>query len=291
MRPRLWNSMRDARTWATVLALTTTAGAAGMFALRTPEATAMEATAEAVEVAATTSEENAKGLLKASSDYMAAQRAFSFDYDTNLEVVTKENQKIGLASSGTITVNRPDKLRATRTGGFSNVEFAFDGKTVTMFGRNANAYAQVQASGTIDKLVDELRTKYHRPIPGADLLMSDVYGQLMPEVVDIKDLGSGVVAGVECDHLAFRTKDVDWQIWIAQGSRPYPCRYVITSTQMTGAPQYSINVRSWRTGAEVTAERFTLNVPPNAKKLNPGDIPDFDELPGIFSIKRANRGQ
>src|SRR6188474_1414905 len=99
------------------------------------------------------------------SDYMAAQNAFSFDYDTNLEVITKENQKIGLASSGTIIVNRPDKLHATRTGGFSNVEFAFDGKTVTMLGKNANAYAQVQAAGTIDKLVDELRSKYHRPIP------------------------------------------------------------------------------------------------------------------------------
>jgi hypothetical protein len=71
-----------------------------------------------------------------------------------------------------------------------------------------------------------LRDKYHRPVPAADLLMSDPYKELMPLVTDVKDLGSGVIHGIECDHLAFRTKEVDWQIWIAQGARPYPCRYV-----------------------------------------------------------------
>jgi hypothetical protein len=50
--------------------------------------------------------------------------------------------------------------------------------------------------------------------------MSDAYSQLMAEVTDTKDLGSGVIDGVECDHLAFRTEQADWQIWIAQGSRP-----------------------------------------------------------------------
>ena len=72
-------------------------------------------------------------------------------------------------------------------------------------------------SGTIDHLVDELRDKYHRPVPGADLLLSNVYEQLMPGVTNVKDLGSGVIGGIECDHLAFRTEEVDWQIWIAQG--------------------------------------------------------------------------
>ena len=178
-----------------------------MSATRTAEANARRTTLARPDVSATrTPEANAKSLLKASSDYMAAQKAFSFDYDTYLEVVTKENQKLGLASSGTMTVNRPDKIRATRMGGFANVEFVFDGKTVTMFGKNANAYAQVEAPGTIDQLVDELRTKYHRPIPGADLLMSNLYDQLMPEVVDTKDLGSGVIDGIECDHLAFQNE-------------------------------------------------------------------------------------
>jgi hypothetical protein len=73
-------------------------------------------------------EAQAKSLLKAMSDYLAGQKAISFDYDSNLEVVSTQQQKIGLASSGTLTLNRPDKLHATRTGGFANVEMVFDGK-------------------------------------------------------------------------------------------------------------------------------------------------------------------
>src|ERR1700730_2574493 len=99
-------------------------------------------------------EANAKSLLKAMSDYLAAQKAISFDYDSNLELVSTQQQKIGLASSGTLTLNRPDKLHATRTGGFSNVEMVFDGKALTLLGKNANLYAQVDAPGTIDQLVD-----------------------------------------------------------------------------------------------------------------------------------------
>jgi hypothetical protein len=160
--------MKSAKMWAIVLAVEL-AGIASMSIARADEA-------------------QAKSLFKAMSDYLAAQKAISFDYDSNLEIVSTQQQKIGLASSGTLTLNRPDKLHATRTGGFANVEMVFDGKTLTLLGKNAKLYAQVEAPGTIDQLVDVLRDKYHRPVPAADLLMSDPYKELMPLVTDVKDL-------------------------------------------------------------------------------------------------------
>ena len=218
------------------------------------------------------------------SDYLAAQKAISFSYDSNLEIVTKDKQKLALASSGTVTLDRPDKARVTRHGGFADIEAVFDGKTLTLLGKNTNLYAQVDVPGTIDHLVDELRDKYHRPVPGADLLLSNVYDQLMPQVTNVKDLGSGVIGGVECDHLAFRTEEVDWQIWIAQGTRPYPCRYVITSKLVADGPQYSIQIRDWKTSNEVAPDDFSFKNTINAKKIELGDIPDADELPKIFSL-------
>jgi hypothetical protein len=232
-------------------------------------------------------EAQAKSLLKAMSDYLAAQKAISFDYDSNLEIVSTQQQKIGLAASGTLTLNRPDKLHATRNGGFANLDMVFDGKTLTLLGKNTNLYAQVDAPGTIDQLVDILRDKYHRPVPAADLLMSDPYKELMPLVTDVKDLGSGVIHGIECDHLAFRTKEVDWQIWIAQGARPYPCRYVITSKKVAGWPQYTLDITAWKAGAEVASDSFKLEVPADAKKLTANQVPDLDDIPGIFKAKGA----
>src|SRR5215468_8850865 len=264
MRHTFGKFTRGASKWSAVLAVVATAGTANISAGRADEA-------------------NAKSLLKAMSDYMAAQKTISFDYDSNLELVTTQQQKIGLASSGTLTLNRPDKLHATRTGGFANIEMAFDGKTLTLLGKNANLYAQIDAPGTIDQLVDILRDKYHRPVPAADLLMSDPYKELMPLVTDVKDLGSGVIHGIECDHLAFRTKEVDWQIWIAQGARPYPGRYVITSKKVTGQPQYTLDTWGWKTGADVASDSFKLAVPADAKKLTPDQVPELNDIPAHFT--------
>ena len=156
---------------------------------------------------------------------------------------------------------------------------------MTLANKDSKEYAQLEAPGTIDHLVDMLREKLHRPLPAADLLMSDVYEQLMENVVDVKDLGSGYVGGVECNHLAFRAKDVDWQIWIAEGEHPYPCRYVITSTKVKGAPQYSVEVRNWKTGTGAPSSDFTFKAPDGYKEVKPDALADTDELPAIFKGK------
>jgi hypothetical protein len=259
--------LRSAKAWAIIVAAVL-AGTMGISASKADEA-------------------DAKRLFKAMSDYLGAQSAISFDYDVSLELVSTQQQKVALASSGTVTLDRPDKIHLTRRGGFANVELVFDGKTLTLLGKNANLYTQVEAPGTIDHLVDVLRDKYHRPVPAADLLMSNPYKELMPEVTDVKDLGSGVIHGLECDHLAFRTKDVDWQIWIAQGARPYPCRYVITSKKVVGFPEYTLDIWAWKTGAEVASDSFKLAIPADAKKLAPSELPELNDIPGIFTPKGA----
>ena len=108
-----------AQRWAFVLAVVAVTGTVSISVARADQA-------------------QAKSLFKAMSDYLGAQKAISFDYDTNLEIVSTQQERIGLASSGTLTLNRPNKIHLTRTGGFSNVEMVFDGKTLTLLGKNAN---------------------------------------------------------------------------------------------------------------------------------------------------------
>ena len=36
--------------------------------------------------------------------------------------------------------------------------------------------------------------------------------------------------------------------------------------------------------AEVAPDNFSLQIPTGARKLNPGDLPDYDELPTIFAV-------
>jgi len=262
-----------------------TAGKAVRNALRGMSALALSLTAMlGTSVDARADEADAKKLLKAMSDYLAAQRAISFKYDATLEVVTKDEQKLALVSSGAVTLSRPDKLRAMRAGGFADVETSFDGKTLTVLGKNRNMYAQQDIPGTIDNLIEVWRTTYHRHLPAANLLLSNSYDALMSDVIDVKDLGSGVIGGVECNYLALRKKEVDWQIWIAQGERPYPCRYSIATKDLAGQPQYIVQIREWKTGNEVAATDFSFKNRTKAEKIELGKLEGAGDLPSHFKM-------
>jgi len=251
-----------------------------------PEAAANAGTSEQTATPANDqSSQNAKALLKAMSDYLASQKQISMSFDSVFEVVTDQHQKLQVATSGTVDMSRPDKIHTTRKSGFSDTEMFFDGKTVSILGKGKNAYVQAEQPGTIDQLIDALREKFHRPLPGADLLGSNVYDGLMADVTDVKDLGSGVINGEECDHIAFRAKDTDWQIWIAQGAAPHPCRYVITSKDVDQAPQFTLTIRDWKTGGGPA--NFTFTPPAGATKMDAKDLETLKEtsdLPEIYRI-------
>src|SRR5258708_37257285 len=66
----------------------------------------------------------AKKLLKSMSDYVASQKSISMAYDSDIEVITSELQKIQFASSGQqLQISRPDKVHASRTGGHADPKF------------------------------------------------------------------------------------------------------------------------------------------------------------------------
>jgi len=227
---------------------------------------------------AQTQDDSAKKLLKTMSDYVANQKSFSITYDSDIEVITSDLQKIQFTSSGQLQISRPDKVHASRTGGYADVEFFFDGKIFTLFGKHLNAFAQSQSAGSIDQLVDRLRGEYFVEAPGADLLLTNAYGKLMEDVIDAKHIGLGVIDGVECEHLAFRNLDVDWQVWVEVGARPIPRKYVITSKAVTGGPQYTLRIRDWRTDA-AAADAFAFKAPAGAKKVDFKALADVDEVP------------
>jgi hypothetical protein len=219
-------------------------------------------------------------LLKAMSDYLAGQKSLSAKFDSDVEIVTPELEKIQFSSSGEMKMNRPDKLRVRRTGGYTDVELVYDGKTVSLYGNNAKSYVQADLAGGTDKMIDTLAGQSSVGLPGADLLLSNSYDELMANVIQGRHVGQGVVDGAECEHLAFRGPDTDWQIWIETGAKPVPRKYVITSKTVAGAPQYTLRIRDWKTDANPEAD-FTFKPPTDATKvaLDSTAVVEFDEIP------------
>jgi len=220
-----------------------------------------------------------KAVLKAMSDYVSSQKTIELTFDSDIEVITPQLEKIQFASSGETLLSRPDKMRAHRMSGHADVSLFFDGKTASVFGKSHDSWTQFAAAGNVDQLVAALRAGHGVSMPGADLLLSNPYDVLVADVEEAKYVGRGVVEGVLCEHLAFRNFDTDWQLWVETGATPVPRKMVITSKTVNGAPQYTLRVKSWKTGVEVAPGAFTFVPPATAKKVSPDALIDLDELP------------
>jgi len=224
-------------------------------------------------------EGDAKAILKAMADYVARQKTIQLAFDSAIEVITPQLEKIQFTNSGKMLLSRPDKLWAHRVGGYADVELFFDGVAASIFGRSVNGYAQFDAPGTVDQLIEALRLGHGVALPGADLLLTNVYDVLVAGVMESKHIGHGVIDGVVCEHLAFRNFDTDWQFWVEVGDRPVPRKLVITSKTLSGGPQYTLRIKDWKTGVEPAPDAFLFVPPTGAEKLSPGDLIHLDELP------------
>jgi hypothetical protein len=222
---------------------------------------------------------DANAILKAMSDYLASQKSISATFNSDIEVITPDLQKIQFASTGRLQLSRPDKIHVSRTGGYTDVELFFDGKTFVLEDKKHSQFVQADAPGTVDQLVTKLRTELSADMPGADLLVSNPYQVLSDDILDAKHIGRGVVSGVECEHLAFRGSDTDWQLWVDAGSKPIPRKMVITSKSVTGAPQYTLLITEWNSDAPIAADAFAFNAPAGTKKIDAKDLVDVDEVP------------
>jgi len=213
---------------------------------------------------------DAQSVLTAMSNYLGGLQSFSVDFSAVDEVVTPEGQKLQFLFSGEIAIQRPNKLYAIRTGAAGAAEVILNDKGLVLYGKNANAYLQLDAS-SIDEAVDAARNLGF-DAPGADLLAAHPLDNPTTDMTSGAHIGMTFIDGVEVNQLAFRGTDVDWQLWVTAGDKPLPLRYVVTTKGLPGAPQYTLQLRNWNTAPPIDAARFTFVPPAGAKKLDPASV-------------------
>ena len=81
---------------------------------------------------------DAKAVLKAMTQYVGSQKSVALTFDSDIEVITPQLEKIQFTNSGDVLLKRPDKLRTHRVGGYADVTLVFDGKTANVYSKRAN---------------------------------------------------------------------------------------------------------------------------------------------------------
>lgn len=212
-------------------------------------------------------EPQAEKLLRRMSDYLAARQQFTLQAESTLEAVLTSGQKLQYDSPATLSVSRPNKLHAHRKGDLANQEFFYDGKTLTLYNPKENLYATTAAPATLDEALDFAREKLDIIAPAAELLYKNAAEKMLKESTAGFVVGQSIVGSVKCTHLAFRGAEVDWQIWIEDGDKPLPRKFMIASKKVTGGPQFTVLIRNWDVAAKLADREFTFTPAKGAKKI------------------------
>ena len=228
--------------------------ALGVLALSATVATEVRAQAPAVDPAAVQK-------LKQMTEFLDGLPQFSVRAQSTLEELHVTGHRVDKDLAVNVTVKRPNKMRAARVGGLMDQRFFYDGKTLTLYNPAEKVYATEAAPDTIERMIDFARETVGVLLPAADLLYRNVFPLLMQDVTLAVVVGKTVVGGVKCDHLLFSRPGVDFQVWIAEGKRPFPRRYVVTETDTPALLSISTDLSDWKTDAAVDDAQFNF-VPP-----------------------------
>ena len=127
-------------------------------------------------------------ILKASTDFLASQQQFRADTRNTLEIVLKSGQKIEFNSTARQSVQRPNKLRAERTGDLVEQVFVYDGRSLALYNPQDKVYAQVAAPATLEAMLDFARTRLDIVAPVSDLIYKNAYDILNENGEDLRPL-------------------------------------------------------------------------------------------------------
>ena len=209
--------------------------------------------------------------------YLRELPSFNLRADDAIDEVLDSGQKIQLTKTVELQVRKPDRLHAAITTDRKAREIFFDGKHFTLLAPETRYFATVEAPPTIGEMLTAVETRYGIEFPLVDLFRWGEDAEAAADIQEAMWVGTSNLAGQMADHYAFRQDEIDWQIWIAQGEAPLPLRYVITTKDEPGEPQYMANL-SWDTQAQPADAVFTFTP---SKDDHPIAIVVQDETPAM----------
>jgi hypothetical protein len=212
-------------------------------------------------------EPKAMEVLKQMCDYLKNLKQFSVQAEITEDVLLTSGQRIQYARSVEASVRRPDRMRAESVGDTDNRLLVYDGKTFTLLDRTKNFYTTIAAPPDLDAALEHATQAFNLRAPLADLIYTKAYEYLTEGVLSGFYVGLSKVQGVPCHHLAFREKDIDWQIWVEDGPTPLPRKFLITDKKAQGL-QFTAVFTKWNTSPQLEDSLFTFVAPAKAEKID-----------------------
>ena len=210
---------------------------------------------------------NALSMLKRMSTALSQAKAFTFRSSSIIEVPAFTGQSVTLFSVGEVALKRPAMLRARLGGDAPAFDFYYDGTSVSALAPQTKVFSTAKAPATIDEMLAGLRHETGIRFPSAPLLYSDPYAILTRNLQSAVVIGPTSVNGIACDHLAFRSPGVNWEIWIDAGPAALPRRLAVTFTDKPNFPRTIIKFSHWNVHPWLFNSSFVFHKPEGVREI------------------------
>jgi len=201
-------------------------------------------------------------------DFISQTETISVTTESNYDARQKSGQFIEFGAISKWYIKRPSHVRVdieNRDG--TERSFYFDGNSLTLYDKNQNVYATVIKKGNLDQAFDYYMDELDMPMPLAELFSEKHPFDINKSVISSMYVGESKINGFACDDLAFRTEEVDLQVWIEQGKKPLPQRMIITYKESPESPQYRARFSDWNLSPKLKDSLFEFKPPKDAEKI------------------------
>lgn len=216
----------------------------------------------------------ADSLLREMSDFLGSKYKYTFKADIMFDEILDSGRKLQRSASEKVFVQKPNKVYIEYISDVRGKKFWYDDTTAAILDVPRSAYSKITVPNSIDRAFDELLKRYNFSLPLTELLFVNPYKTLSQGVEAGYYIGSSVVFGVHCNHLAFVDKNVDWQIWIEDGQRKIPKKVVVTYKKIPGSPQFIAILKDWIFDQPFSHFLFEPDIPKYAREMEMSKMPD-----------------
>jgi hypothetical protein len=205
------------------------------------------------------------------SNYLKSLNTFRLQTVGSLDTVTADGQRIQMDGTTSYEAKKPGFV-IKYTSDKKNRNFYYDGKQFTVYSPNLGFYATVPAPPTNVEVLDTIYNKYGIRLPLEDLFRwnDQAHQQRIENLRAAYNLGTVTLDGVKTTHYAFREPDVDWEVWIDQGSKPLPRKFSIVDRTDPARPAFTTRL-NWTVNPALSASDFTFTPGPDAMKIQLAD--------------------
>jgi len=204
--------------------------------------------------------------LKDMGAYLLTLKRFEVSTELTGEYVLADGQKLQHTATADLDVVRPNRMRALMKSARSERELVYDGKTVTLYTPARKYYGTLEVDGTIGDMINRLEERYGMQIPLDDLFRFGTPDAQFDKIDSAMNAGQDFVDDDLCDHYAFRSGKIDWQIWITTG-KPLPRKVVITNRGDDARPQ-SVSLIDWNLKPTFKDTVFKFTPPKGSSKID-----------------------